>query len=159
MIKKSAHIIFPILTTIFNKCTELSYFPSAWKISFVKVLKKPYKTDYNDPKSYRPTISLQTSVKSSKNLSIKNLVFITSKNDILSRNQHGFTPGKSTTSALMDITNTALQYKSSHKVAIITIDIAGAFDNAWFPAIIKQLDRHKVPSDILKLIQSIYQTE
>ncbi|KAH9417918.1 hypothetical protein DERP_014380, partial [Dermatophagoides pteronyssinus] len=143
MIKKSAHIILPILTTIFNKCTELSYFPSAWKISFVKVLKKPYKTDYNDPKSYRPICLSSNLGKIFEKLIHKELSLYYQQNDILSRNQHGFTPGKSTTSALMDITNTALQYKSSHKVAIITIDIAGAFDNAWFPAIIKQLDRHK----------------
>ena len=34
------------------------------------------------------------------------------------------------------------------------MDISGAFDNAWFPAIIRQLDQHNVPSSLIKIIQS-----
>lgn len=39
---------------IFNKCWELGCFSSEWKTATVIVLKKPGKTNYSLPKSYRP---------------------------------------------------------------------------------------------------------
>ncbi|UYV77663.1 hypothetical protein LAZ67_15001846 [Cordylochernes scorpioides] len=42
---------------------------------------------------------------------------------------------------------------------ITTIDIAGAFDNAWWPAIIKRMDNDDVSSDLIRIIKSYLNNE
>ncbi|UYV74025.1 hypothetical protein LAZ67_11001871 [Cordylochernes scorpioides] len=60
--------------------------------------------------------------------------------------QHGFTQEKSRIFALLEITKLSLQKRGTENTAIVTVDISGAFDNAWHPAIIQQLDNANFPA-------------
>ena len=73
----------------------------------------------------------------------------------MDRNHHGFTQKKSISTALQDIIETAIHHKTNcHKVAIVSIDISGAFDNTWHPAILHQMDNDDVTLTIIKIIDS-----
>lgn len=43
-----------VFLEIANRCLYLRYFPKQWKVAHVVILRKPGKTDYTHPKSYRP---------------------------------------------------------------------------------------------------------
>lgn len=154
MIKFAPSAIILTLTSIFNICMNLGYYPNAWRTSTVKILKKPNKNDYNVPNAYRP-ISLTSNLsKIFEKLIHTKLYDYFSTHNLFSPNQHGFTKNKSTSTALKDIVDTALLYKQNYKVAIVTVDISAAFDNTWYPAVIQLLDQHNVPSALIKIIKS-----
>ena len=48
------HSLHEPLLNVFNECLEFEYFPDCWKGAVVKMIPKPDKNDYSDPKSYRP---------------------------------------------------------------------------------------------------------
>ncbi|UYV60339.1 hypothetical protein LAZ67_1000878 [Cordylochernes scorpioides] len=70
--------------------------------------------------------------------------------------QHGFTKSRSTKAALTEIIHTALEHKAKEYMAIIAIDISGAFDNTWWPMVIKRLDEDNIPASIIKLMKSYF---
>ena len=152
MIKSSCDLLAPSICALFNKCLGLHYFPYDWKCAGVRVIPKPNKNDYDDTKSYRP-ISLISNLAKIFEKILKIKVYDQFCH-LLNPNQHGFVKNKSTSSALSSITSTALLYKSTMKTAIIALDIASAFDKAWWPAIIFELDKANVPANLILLLKS-----
>ncbi|UYV82116.1 hypothetical protein LAZ67_21000927, partial [Cordylochernes scorpioides] len=57
------------------------------------------------------------------------------------------------------IIETILKHKQKELTSLIAIDIADAFDNAWWPAIIKRMDNDDVPSDLIRIIKSYLNNE
>ncbi|UYV79592.1 hypothetical protein LAZ67_17003185 [Cordylochernes scorpioides] len=78
-------------------------------------------------------------------------------NNVMHPAQHGFTQEKSTISALQEITKLSLQKRETENTAIVTVDISGAFDNAWHPAILQQLDKANFPAVLIKIINSYFE--
>jgi hypothetical protein len=70
-----------------------------------------------------------------------------------SRHQYGFTKGRSTTDALEILVSTVRNANEKY-VATIYFDIRGAFDNLWWPALIKTLNARGVSSDLIAMIKS-----
>ncbi|UYV60670.1 hypothetical protein LAZ67_1001817, partial [Cordylochernes scorpioides] len=154
MIKHSLLSILPSLFKLFNECLVLGYYPESWKHSVLKIITKPQKADYEAINSYRP-ISLTSNFSKIFETIIKNKILnYYNHNNLLSHRQHGFTKRKSTITALDKITETILKHKQNELVALIAIDISGAFDNAWWPALIKRMDEDHVPAVLIKIIQS-----
>ncbi|UYV84719.1 hypothetical protein LAZ67_X003190 [Cordylochernes scorpioides] len=154
MIKHLLLSILPSLVKLFNECLVLGYYPESWKHSVLKIITKPQKADYEAINSYRP-ISLTSNFSKIFETIIKNKILnYYNHNNLLSHRQHGFTKRKSTITALDKITETILKHKQNELVALIAIDISGAFDNAWWPALIKRMDEDHVPAVLIKIIQS-----
>ncbi|UYV83340.1 hypothetical protein LAZ67_23000632 [Cordylochernes scorpioides] len=154
MIKYAYPRISIILHQIFEKCISLGYFPDYWKNSFVKIIPKGDKTSYDVSKSYRP-ISLLSNISKIFEHVIKNkLTTFYDENNLMSHRQHGFSRHKSTITAMKELTETILEHKQRELTALIAVDLSGAFDNAWWPAIIKRMDLDNVPSSLIQIIQS-----
>lgn len=84
----------------------------SWKRSNVIILKKPNKVDYYSHKSYRP-ISLTPHLgKVLEKIILDKLQYYYNVNTCFSSSQHGFTKKRSTTTALKQIVNTAIEYKT-----------------------------------------------
>ncbi|UYV61592.1 hypothetical protein LAZ67_1005454 [Cordylochernes scorpioides] len=54
----------------------------------------------------------------------------------------------------LQLTETILEHKQRELTALIAVDLSGAFDNAWWPAIINRMDLDNVPSSLIQIIQS-----
>ncbi|KAJ8887945.1 hypothetical protein PR048_007429 [Dryococelus australis] len=67
--------------------------------------------------------------------------------------QYGFTKGKSTEMAIMDMVEQVKTYDQTFVMAV-SLDIAGAFDNAWWPQILWQLRLLECPGNIYWMITS-----
>ena len=77
---------------------------------------------------------------------------------ILHPHQFGFRRGKSTIDALFDIKSTVNQkLLDKNKVALISFDVKGAFDRAWWPSIIHSMDEQNFPSSLIRLVQSYFE--
>lgn len=144
-----------VILKIYNSCLNLGHFPTIWKQAIIRIIKKPMKEDYQHPKSYRPIGLLPVLGKILEKIVARRILWHMGTTGKLSKNQYGFMPQVSTEDALYDavqIINQGLTQK--RLVAVVSIDIEGAFDNAWWPGIIQQLHGTQCPSQLLLTMAS-----
>ncbi|GBP92805.1 Putative 115 kDa protein in type-1 retrotransposable element R1DM [Eumeta japonica] len=125
-----------------NKCLQLGYFPRAWKVATIKVIPKPGKDDYSRPKSYRPIGLLPVMGKTVERMLVWRIQWhIMPK---LQTRQYGFMPQRGTEDSLYDLmTHIHNELNLKRIIVMVSLDIEGAFDNAWWPALRNQLLVHK----------------
>ncbi|CAK1589561.1 unnamed protein product [Parnassius mnemosyne] len=136
-----------------NKCLSLAYFPKKWKEAVVVVLRKPEKVDYTHPKSYRPIGLLPVLGKFFEKMLVRRVKWhIVPK---ISLKQYGFMPQRSTEDSLYDMIRIIKdELKRKKLIILVSLDIEGAFDNAWWPAIKCRLAETGCPKNLRRLIDS-----
>ncbi|GBP00885.1 Retrovirus-related Pol polyprotein from type-1 retrotransposable element R1 [Eumeta japonica] len=135
-----------------NKCLELGYFPRAWKVAAIKVILKPGKEDYARPKSYRPIGLLPVLGKTVERMLVGRLQWHLMPK--LQATQYGFTPQRGTEDALYDLMTHIYQELNLKKIVLmVSLDIEGAFDNAWWPALETQLRALGCPVNLHGLVR------
>ena len=90
-------------------------------------------------------------------LMIDRILFHIYSNYLLSDNQYGFTPQRGTVDAAMEVKNfieESLRLKQC--AVIVSLDVKGAFDAAWWPGILKQLREVKCPKNLYNLSASYF---
>ena len=142
-----------IFMAIANKCLAMSHFPKQWKTAHVVILRKPGKDDYTQPKSYRPIGLLSVLGKTIEKLLVGRLQWHLLPT--LSPRQYGFMPQRGTEDALYDLMeHIAKQRAQKLSSIIVSLDIEGAFDNAWWPALKHQLLERRCPRNLYKTVDS-----
>lgn len=128
--------------------------PADWKIATIIPIKKPHK-DKLDPQSYRP-ISLTSCIcKTMETMIAKRLTCHLEKNNILSNNQSGFRPGRSTTDQLTRLeSEVKMAFMERKHVVATTLDLEKAFDLMWSTGTILKLKEYGISGNILKWIHS-----
>jgi hypothetical protein len=140
---------------LFNRCLNEGCFPKKWKLAFVKVILKPGKTDYVNATSYRPIGLLPLLGKGLEKIIFDRLMWHLESMSALSPNQYRFRPGKSAEEALYNLTKLLRASLDRKKYYIvISLDIKGVFDNAWWPMLLKQLINRDCPRQIYCLIKN-----
>ena len=142
--------VIKFLTFIFKCCISLHYTPKAWKETKVIFIPKPGKTSYTIGKDFRP-ISLS-------NYFLKCLErLVTWKMDQaleffpIHPNQHGFTKGKCTESAISNTVNFIEKFIFANEQCIgIFLDISSAFDSICTQHIRKSLLKHGGHPDLVE---------
>ena len=115
------------LTALFNDSVTSCRIPSIWRSSIVIPIPKPDK-DCSLSTSYWPISLLCPAAKV-----MEALLLLTINNHLLpSADQHGFRPGHSTTSALLQLTSDIAtgfnQRKPPHRTVCVAVDLTAAFD-------------------------------
>ncbi|XP_062529492.1 uncharacterized protein LOC119629800 [Bombyx mori] len=142
-----------VFLTLLNKCLEQNYFPKIWKKATVIVLRKPGKENYTNPKSYRPIGLLPILGKIYEKMLVARL-----KHHLIPRistRQYGFMPQRSTEDSLYTLIE-HIRNKIDRKkiVTLISLDIEGAFDSAWWPAIRVRLAEVQCPIGLRRVMAS-----
>lgn len=121
---------------MYNKLLQLNYFPTEWKrgelVYFLKKGKAP-----DDENSYRPISLLPTMGKVLEKLLLKRFLYSLNNNEGLVSSQHGFVPGKSTETAIMEVFDhiEESQHQDNYTF-LISLDFSHAFDCLpWNPTI------------------------
>lgn len=145
---------FAFVARLFNRCWELGYFPSVWKLAKVIPVLKPGK-DPSVPKSYRPISLLSALSKLFEKTIQTRILFFIDENGVLPEEQFGFRKGRSTIHQLSRVTKIIKQNKSMSKTtAMALLDIEKAFDNVWHDGLVYKLHRLNLPMYLVKIIQS-----
>lgn len=139
--------------SIVNKCFEEGVFPWCWKTSDLRIIRKAGNRDWSNPKSYRPISLLPVMGKL-----YERMIALRLKGCLegkLSSNQYGFMEGRSTVDAVLMLSATEYIGQSTQKYIIgLFLDIKGAFDGVWWPAVIEKLERLKVSRQVMGAIKS-----
>ncbi|GBP33038.1 Putative 115 kDa protein in type-1 retrotransposable element R1DM [Eumeta japonica] len=135
-----------------NKCLELGYFPRAWKVATIKVIPKPGKEDYARPKSYRPIGLLPVLGKTVERMLVGRLQWHLMPK--LQATQYGFTPQRGTEDALYDLMTYIYKELNLKKIILmVSLEIEGAFDNAWWSALETQLRAQNCPVNLHGMVR------
>jgi hypothetical protein len=149
-VKMTHQWVGPALLRIYNACWHLGYFPKAWKKGKLVILLKDPTGDQSSIKNYRPIVLLPVYGKILEKLLKARLARLA---PLHSGVQFGFVAGRSTSDALVRYKNTV---KGSNKKYVMTIfvDVRGAFDNVWWPALIRNLRNRGIPHEMLVMLKS-----
>ncbi|GBL92256.1 Putative protein in type-1 retrotransposable element R1DM [Araneus ventricosus] len=156
LILKSINKSFPsLLLNFFNKCLSLQTFPDTFKISNIVLFQKVGK-DPKQPSSYRPIALLPAIGKVLEKLLTQRLTFFLENGNKLNEHQHGFREGKSVDTALASFMEEIQKGRSQgNHVLAISLDIKGAFDNILHHAIINNLKKAEVLSNLQNIFENI----
>lgn len=142
-----------IVLAIYNKCLDLCHLPYMWKTSIIRIIPKPGKDDYCKTNAYRPIGLISTMGKTLERIMAQRISSHLINNGHLSTKQIGFIAGKSTDHAIFNINEQIESALATNEyVALISLDIRGAFDHAWHPFIIDQLIKYRTPKYLIKIM-------
>ena len=132
MIKKTFDIVGEFLVNLFKDCIKTCYVPKSWRKSKVVFIPKVGKTDYSNPKNFRPISLMSFLLKGLERVILWYLEEDTLKGRLLHKNLFAYRAGRSTETALHCITHSiekGLSIRKSHVVAVF-LDIDAAFSKA-----------------------------
>lgn len=146
-----------LLRSLYQKCLDLAAFPQAWKVSQIIPIHKEKKGPASNPKNYRPIGLLSLMAKGLEKIINNRITYHLISSNIIHPNQHGFTPTKSTISALSLLMEKISQYKTKYQYcAILALDIAGAFDNLPWKETIQQMANIKCPTTYTRIMENYF---
>lgn len=153
IIKQAWPFLTTELTHLYNSCINTGTFPTIWKNGIIKLLLKSEEKLATDPKSYRPICLLPILGKILEKLISNRLQELFDSHPLSANEQYGFRRGRSTEDAVVKMRE--LVKNSSQKyVVILFFDISGAFDNAWWPAILSNLIDRNCPRNLYNVLNS-----
>ena len=111
-------------TALLNGCLRTACFPRTWKRAKIIPIVKPGKEASDDITKYRPISLINTAVKVLKKALINRIKHHMYSNNLMSKNQYGFTPQSSTIDAVMAL-KTFVQdsLNEGQYVALISLNV------------------------------------
>ncbi|CAB4019872.1 Hypothetical predicted protein, partial [Paramuricea clavata] len=151
LLKETAEQIAPSLTLLYNKSLETGVFPDEWKLANIVPIHKKDNKDHVE--NYRP-ISLLSII--SKIL--ERCVLIRLRDHLLlmlDRAQHGFIPGKSCVTQLVEVIDYIGSLLDSGKQTdVIYLDMSKAFDKVQHSLILDKLRQYNISGNLLNWFTS-----
>ena len=143
------------ITEIYNQCLKTGTFPKIWKRAVIIPITKPGLENKEEVTKFRPISLLNVAGKVLEKLLINRIMHHLNTGDFLNRNQFGFTPQTGTIDAIMAVKNFIEEtLKNKQHVAMISLDVKGAFDAAWWPSILNSLKDFRCPKNLYFLTKS-----
>ncbi|CAI6359176.1 unnamed protein product [Macrosiphum euphorbiae] len=151
MLRKAWQVLWGPITDLFGRCLSEGKFPEPWKKARLVIIPKPGGGEKDRPKSYRPISLLPVLGKALETLIIKAIDTETNLNSFIE--QHGFTIGKSTSTAIKNLYTWVDASKARHVFGTF-LDIAGAFDNVKWAPLLEQLRTLGASLNTLSIVNS-----
>lgn len=140
LLKHCSSALIPPLVSITNLSLSQGHFPSSLKQS--KVYPKLKGGTHTEAGNYRPISLVPTFSKVIERVVLKRLMDHCQLHNILTKNQHGFIKGRSTTSAMIKLTEFIIDaLEEGNMVAGIMLDLSKAFDCLGHELILSKLEQ------------------
>ena len=145
MLRMTFSAIGPHLLHVINASIVSGVVPAAWKIATVVPF---YKSGCKeDPSNYRPISILPTVAKLAEHVVCTQLLNYLIAHDVLCDQQHGFRPGRSTESAMLDAVSYLASSMDQGMVSCLTTaDTSKAFDSVQHRRLLDKLGWYGVDS-------------
>ena len=154
-IKDAAMILYQPLTHLVNLSMSTSKFANSWKIARVIPLFKGKGLDPQSPKSYRPISLLPTVSKIVEKVVQAQMLKHMESRKLLNRNSHAYRSLHSTTSAMMQLSDTINEYTDRNMItAAMTIDETSAFDCVDYSVLKRKLELYNFHNETISWVDS-----
>lgn len=149
--QKVATVICGPLAYLFNQSLMYSEVPLRWKHAFVTPVKKKEPT-YN-PENYRPVSITSILCRLFEKVLKNHIISYVLSRGIVSQEQHGFVPGRSVESNLLEcLDDWSNAVNNKHSCDIIYFDFAKAFDRVCHRKLLLKLEMLRVHPVLIKWI-------
>lgn len=153
ILKYCCRSLTPPLVNIVNKSLEQGQFPSALKLA--KVYPKHKSGCKREISNYRPISLISTFSKVMEKVVLKRLMNYCEQHSLITNRQHGFLKGKSTTTAIIELTEFVIDNIESGKLVTgILLDFSKAFDCLGHNLILQKLESLGVKDTALAWFES-----
>ena len=151
LLKECAHQIAPSLCLLFNQSLRHGSLPEEWKLANIIPIHK--KGDISNVENYRPISLLCVTSKVLERCVLRNLRdYLMS---LINSAQHGFIPGRSCTTQLVEVLHYIGSILDSGKQTdIIFMDMSKAFDKVSHTALINKLQQYNIGGSLLQWFTS-----
>ena len=138
MLRLTFPVIGPHLLQVINASITSGVLPSEWKVATVTPI---FKSGSNtDPGNYRPVSILPTVAKLAESVVCSQLMQYLVSHNVLCDQQHGFRPGRSTESAMLDaVTQLTSNMDRGLISCLTTADTSKAFDSVQHGRLLDKL--------------------
>jgi len=145
------------MTAMYNECVRKVTFPQRWKKALVIPITKPGKTESEEASKFRPISQLDTGGKVLEKLLINRINHHLYSRGHMNENHFGLRPQKSTIDAALVVKEFVQDSMAAEDViALVSLDVQGAFDAAWCPAILKEMRHCGSPKKLYKLTKNYF---
>jgi ribonuclease HI len=159
LLQQGKTIVAPILCRIFKACIKLAYVPAAWRHAKVTFIPKPGKPVYDVAKNFRPICLSSFLLKVLERIMDYEIKYVIRNSRNFHPNQHAYTAGRSTESALHDVVSVIEKAVYGRKYCLgVFLDIQGAFDNAPFKGILRSLKSFEVHNALVDMVEQLLLT-
>ena len=143
----------PALTLIFRRSIEYGEIPEDWKTANVTpIYKKGAKAD---PGNYRPVSLTSVSCKILESIVKDTMMDHLLRKNLLSPSQHGFVPGRSCCTNLLEFLEKTTEVIDAGKpFDVVFLDFAKAFDKVPRERLLEKLRAHKIRGRTLNWIRN-----
>ena len=140
---------------MYTECFKQSIFPKTWKLAKLIILLKDPNKEKTNPKSYRPICLINQFGKIFEKIIVNRINSFRPDLDQCTL-QYGFRKKKSTEDAINQLLSLAEQENTQGRKYVLSmfVDITGAFDHLWWPALLSNVKKLNVPKYILDIIYS-----
>jgi hypothetical protein len=153
VLKELDEVIVDPITIIYSRSLEASELPSQWKEAEITPIYK--KDERYLPKNYRPVSLTSIICKMLEKLIVEDLIKHIKDNQLNCKEQHGFTPKKSTVTNLLETLNVIYEAQMHGiPVDILFLDYQKAFDTVPHQRLLKQVESFGIIDKALNWIQS-----
>ena len=142
---------------LYNACLRRSCFPKIWKRVKIIPIAKPGKENTTEVSKFPPNSLLCVGAKVLEKLLINRIMHYLHSKNLLLKNQYGFTSQKCTVDAIMAVKeNIDTGLKDRNCVVLLSLDVKGAFDAAWWPGILNALKEFRCPKNLYNLSKNYF---
>lgn len=154
-IKSAQMYLSPVLLSILEASLTLGHFPTPWRKYCTVTLRKPGKSDYTAPKAYRPVALEETLGKVLESVMAERLSALAEAHHLLPDNQYGGRPGRTTTDALLFLTQKIKDaWRTGRIASLLLMDISQAFPTVPHPSLIAKLKLAGLPLVLINWVAS-----
>lgn len=153
---KAAHqFLGPALLAILDASLACGHFPTPWKSYSTVTLRKPGKSDYTVPKAYRPVALEDTLGKVLESVMATRLSNLAEAHLLLPATQFGGRPGRTTTDAVLYITQKVKDaWRTGRIASLLLMDISQAFPTVPHPTLLAKLTSAGLPCTLINWVRS-----
>jgi hypothetical protein len=98
--------LVPYITPLFRATNTLKYYPQAWALTEMLVMKKPGKLDYTNPAAWRPIVLSDGLARLLNSCQTNDIITMCEQHNIIPPNHFGERPGRTTTDSIHLLTKT-----------------------------------------------------
>lgn len=153
VILEVADVLVEPLWIIFNNSLEKHQVPSEWKLANITAIFK--KGDKSDPSNYRPVSLTSILSKVMEKIVRENIMKHMSYNNLFSKKQYGFLPGRSTVLQLIQVLDEWTEsIDRGWAVDVAYCDLKKAFDTVPHRRLLEKLRAYNITGELLYWIKS-----
>ncbi|MGL5590845.1 MAG: RNA-directed DNA polymerase, partial [Metamycoplasmataceae bacterium] len=143
-----------VILELFNKIWREGKVPGMWKRAIILPFLKPGK-DPESPENYRPIALTSHLCKWMEKMIVQRLTYFLEKKGFINNHQCGFRKGRSTTDAMIKISN-EIEKTISMKETMMTVyfDIEKAYDSMWREGLLIKMNKLGISGRLFNWVKS-----